>query len=596
MTTKEWILNETLEKNTQTELDVFSPLLQSLLLRQGVKTIVEANNYLNPSYERDLHDPLLYKDMEKAVKRIIKAIEQKEKIIIFGDYDADGIPGSVVLESFFKKIGYNDFEVYIPDRHLEAHGLSEEKVREFLENKVSLIITIDCGVSSVEAIETAKKLGIDVIVTDHHLVGEKLPPAYAIIDAKQNDDEYPFKMLAGAGVAFKLVCAILAIDRFNVPEGWEKWLLDLVAIATVSDMVPMIGENRVLTHFGIKVLRQTKRPGLLALLSVLKIKPEFVVEEDIGFMIGPHLNAAGRMSKACESYYLLSTKDEVEAMTLARHLAEKNKERKELVEIINQEIENKIDEKNLPAVLVFGNPQWGMGVLGFAAGRLAEKYNRSVFLWSANSNGEIKGSCRSDGSVNLVELMTLAGGKDYFSMFGGHAPAAGFSLVEGQVGELEKRLLSAYEQIDKLETKTAIPIDGELSLEDVDWSNFYEIEKIGPFGVGNPRPVFLFKNVKLEAVKTFGNGGIHLELTFKNIKGKNILAIGFFACPAKILEQIKSSTDLPKEKFDGKNGHNFLDANLTPDHYIDLLASLEKSTFKNFPELRLRIVDIKNPS
>ncbi len=583
MSIKKWALKKPISKKIAENLKNYPELTQKLLFYRGIKTIEEAEIYLNPNFERDVLDPFLFADMDKAVDRIIEAIHKKEKIIIFGDYDADGVPGAAILASFFERIGYSDFDVYIPDRHLEAYGLSEKSVKQFIADKIDLVITVDCGVTNNEDIALAKENGLDVIVTDHHLTGETLPDAVAIVDAKRIDDKYPFKSLAGSGVAFKLVCAILTRDRFNVPVGWEKWLLDLVAIATVSDMVPLVGENRVLTYFGLKVLRQTRRLGMIALLHELKIKPENVMEDDIGFMIGPRLNSAGRMSHASQAYFLLQTKDGIEAVTIAKHLEEKNKERKDSVDVILRGAEEKLLGKNLPPVIVVGSVDWSLGVLGLTSSRLVEKYNRPVFLWGKNGNGEIKGSCRSDGTVNLVELMKEAGGEDYFINFGGHIMAGGFSITEDKVGELAERINKAYEKIEKKDVAVSIEVDEQLSLDEVTWDNYYQVEKLGPFGIENTKPVFLLAGVDIFSAKTFGNGGIHLELAFKNSKGKVIPAIGFFVCPPSLVG----------ENFDGQNGHHFPEVNLTAGQKVDILVNLEKSTFKNFPELRMRIVDIK---
>ncbi len=583
MATKKWLKRKPLSKKTEIALADFSPLTRQLLFSRGIETADEASRYLNPSYERDLHDPFLMTDIETAARRVIDAIYRKERVIIFGDYDADGIPGALVIESFFKRIGYNDFEAYIPDRHLEAHGLTTEAVKKFAVEGVKLIVTVDCGITNIEAVVEANKLGLDVIITDHHLTQEKLPPALAIVDAKREDDQYPFKMLAGCAVAFKLVQVILALERFNIPEGWEKWLLDLVAISTISDMVPLEGENRVLALFGLKVLRRTKRLGLQTLLGMLKIKPAYVSEDDIGFMVGPHLNSAGRMSSASQAYYLLRTDDDIEAVMIARHLVEKNKERRVLVDVILKEADFLFKDKKLPAVIVAGNPDWGLGVLGLAASRLLEKYERPIFLWSRNSRGEIKGSCRSDGSVSLVGLMQAAGGGEFFEAFGGHTVAAGFTLADGQEKELSQKLNQAFKKVEKQKVENKLEIDSEIMLDEITWGTYEDVEQFGPFGVGNPKPVFLLKNVLLESVRTFGNGGIHLELGFKNSRGGIISAIGFFTCPPTLL----------KEEFDSRNGHNFEDVNLARGERLDLLVNLEKSTFKARPELRLRLVDVK---
>lgn len=577
--TKDWKLRKAINQTADKNLKDYPPLLRKLLFYRDIKKTNQAKVYLEPDYNRDLLDPFLLKDMDKAVSRLLLAIERQEKIIIFGDYDADGIPGAALLAIFLKKINFQNFEVYIPDRHNEDYGLSLQSIENFSQNGVNLIITVDCGITDVAEIELANKKGIDVIITDHHLVPAELPPALAIINAKQQDDDYPEKMLAGAGVVFKFICAVLKTERFGLPLGWEKWLLDFVAIATVSDMVPLTGENRLLAYYGLKVLRQTKCLGLLILLDLIKIKPHNVTEDDISFMLGPRINSASRLSHASQAYYLLTTKDKDEAIEIAKHLEEKNRERREMVEAIIDEVANQIEVDKLPAIVIAGSTDWGLGTLGLASSRLVEKYSRPVWLWSQNGNGVIKGSCRSDGSINTVELMSLAGGSDFFANFGGHAMAGGFSLLADKLSELGPRLLSAHQKIKKAKTKTELLVDEELTLDQLNWSTYKLIEKMAPFGIGNPKPIFLVRGVEIFSAKSFGNGGLHLELIFKKTTGEKISAIGFFLC-------------LPGE-FDGQNGHHFRGVNLLAGEKIDLLVTLEKSTFKNYPELRLRIVDLR---
>ncbi len=576
MAYKKWALRKPIPKKVSNSLKQYPELVQKLLFYRGLKTKEEAEKYLYPDYERDLLDPFLMKDMTRAVERFLLAIEKKEKIIIFGDYDADGVPGSAMLAIFLTKIGYQNFEVYIPDRHNEAYGLSPETVADFAKRGVKLIITIDCGITDIAEVKLAGEKDIDVIITDHHLTQAELPSAFAIIDAKQPGDNYPEKMLAGSGVMFKFICAVLAKNRFTIPVGWEKWLLDLVVIATVSDMVPLTGENRLLASYGLKVLRQTKNLGLLTLLNIIKTRPANVTEDDISFMLGPRINSASRMSHASQAYFLLTTEDEAEATTIAKHLEEKNKERKEAVERVIKDVGLQIDEKNLTAIIVAGADDWGLGSLGLTSSRLVEKYGRPVWLWSKNANSVIKGSCRSDGSVNLVEVMTEAGGKDFFSDFGGHAMAGGFSLAPEKLSELASLLISAYEKVKKEEIETELLADEELTLGQLTWETYKLIEPMAPFGIGNPKPVFWLKNLEIAEVKYFGNGGLHLELIFKKSDEKKISAIGFFTSP---------TPDDPT--------HIFGDIKLEAGEKIDLLATLEKSMFKNYPELRLRIVDLK---
>ncbi|MBI2481967.1 MAG: single-stranded-DNA-specific exonuclease RecJ [Candidatus Vogelbacteria bacterium] len=520
---------------------------------------------LVPDYERDLLDPFLFKGMDKAVERILTALTNKEKIIIFGDYDADGVPATALLASFFNQIGFTFYDIFIPDRHLESYGLSLERVKEFAADDVKLIITVDCGITDIAEVDLANKQGIDVIITDHHLPPAVRPAAEVIINAKQADDRYPFKELCGSGVAFKLVQALITRGNFNLPKGWEKWLLDLVAVATISDMVPLTGENRVLTHFGLIVLRKTKRVGLKALLAALKLNPRFVTEDDIGFMVGPRINSASRMGHASEAYNLLMTEDVETAATIAKNLDTKNTARKGAVENILKAVEGLVGTKEPLPVLVVGQNDFSPGILGLVASRLVEKYRRPAFVWGKTEFGEIKGSGRSDGSVNLVELMRAAG-DNLFSDLGGHVMAAGFTLLPGKEGELNDKLNAVYNQVKQATMSSVIFYDRELTLDGCTEATWRVIEQWAPFGVGNTKPVFLFNKLKVFQVKMFGNGGIHLELTFKTNQSKNICAIGFFYTK---------------------------DLKVTAGETIDLLATMEKSYFRGIPELRLRIVDLK---
>ncbi|MEK9201856.1 MAG: DHH family phosphoesterase, partial [Patescibacteria group bacterium] len=274
-----------LKKEERSEdLSDLDPLLHTLLINRGIRERNIADHFLSPDYERDVHNPYLMKDMEKAVSRILKAIDEKEKIVIYSDYDADGIPGAVILYDFFKRIGYENLEVYIPNRHDEGYGVHAEAIEEFASHGVTLLITIDCGTSDVSPIALAESLGIDVIVTDHHLSPHTLPPAFAILNPKQEGCEYPEDMLCGAGIVFKLIQALFLKRDFGLTKGIEKWFLDMVSIATLSDSVPLTGENRTLTHYGLTVLRRAKRMGVQAMCETLSIFPSHLTEDDVTFM------------------------------------------------------------------------------------------------------------------------------------------------------------------------------------------------------------------------------------------------------------------------------------------------------------------------
>ena len=378
---------------------------QKLLYRRGIESNQDAMQFLYPSYENHMHDPFLMHDMEKGVVRIFEAMEAKEKIIIYGDYDCDGIPGSVILHDLFQKIGYTNASVYIPHRHDEGYGLNKEAIELFRDQDVKLIITVDLGTTDIEEIAHAESFGIDVIVTDHHIPHGELPRAYAIINPKLPSTgsgqvaHYPDPMLCGAGVAFKLASAFLKKygEYYNVPAGWEKWLLDMAALGTLSDMVPLLGENRTISHFGLRVLKKTPRPGLLKLLKIMKIDPRHLTEDDLTFMVTPRINAASRMDTPMRAFELLSTKDEAAAGALALHLSKINDERKTLVATIMREANNTLEAREEKEIILIGNPKWRVGVLGLVASKLMEEYKKPAFVWGMGDSTCIKGSCRSDG-------------------------------------------------------------------------------------------------------------------------------------------------------------------------------------------------------
>lgn len=557
------------EKKLKIRENYGDTLLDHLLYHRGLRTKEEIEEFLNPNYEEGLHDPYLLRDMDKAVDRILKAIENSEKIVIYSDFDADGIPGAVAFAHFFKDIGYQNIEHYIPHRHDEGFGLHKDAIEKIKNAKADLLITIDCGISDVESAKYAKKIGLDLIVTDHHLVREKLPEAIAVIDPKRKDCEYPDKNLCGAGVAFKLIQGILAKNRFGLKEGREKWLLDMVGLATLSDMVPLVGENRIFAKYGLTVLKKSPRPGLSHLLSTLKVNQKNLTEDDVQFMITPRINVASRMGDPRDAFHLLSTTDFSEADRLVRMLNELNDERKGSVGVIVREINKKIKDRDLKMknVIVLGNPDWRPALLGLVATNIVKEYNRPVFLWGRSTDeNTLKGSCRSDGSVSLEDLM---GGvvEGTFIEFGGHKMAGGFSVSNENVHNLEESLNKAYEKIKNKKRNSAneIEIDKKLSIQDIDWSTWNIIEKLSPFGEGNQKPTFLFEDERLDSIRLFGKAKEHLELLFLDKEGKKLSAISFFEKKMPAL----------------KSGDN-----------ISFIATLEKSVYRNYPELRLRIVDI----
>lgn len=554
-------------------LTAYSPLSKRLLLTRDIMTAEDAEIFLHPNWERDTHDPFLMKDMRKVVDRIVTAIEKNETIVLWSDYDMDGIPGAVLLNEFFRVVGYSNVMHYTPHRNKDGFGLNADGIDELIEKKVGLIITIDCGIADAEHVARAQEQGIDVIVTDHHLVGKKIPEAFAILNPKQEGCLYPEKMLCGAGVAFKLVQALVlhmhehAQDALEtIPVGWEKWQLDMAGMATIADMVHLRGENRTLAHFGLVVLRKSRRLGLQALLKKARTNQRYLIEDDVAFTIAPRVNAASRMGHAKDAFALLASNDMTEAGVLAEKLDAINNERKTLVATMKREVHRRLKKiGELKPVIVLGNPEWKPSLLGLVAGSLAEEYKRPVFLWGRESGTTIKGSCRSDGSCSIFSLMDAT--QDSFLEYGGHTIAGGFTLEEEQVHTLEQKLSETYSLVSQKET-TENYYDEELTLADVNWDTYREVSAFGPFGEGNSKPLFFFRNVSVREVKTFGKGHEHLEFRFMREGGSDVSAISFF-------------TEL--DSF-GCSFHS--------ETSVSFVAHLEASYFRGRPELRLKLVDI----
>lgn len=536
----------------------FPELFESLLLERGIKPD-EKDIFLKPDYGR-LHSPLLLPNIEVARDRVIKAIKDNEHIIVFSDYDADGIPGAVVFSDFFKRIKYENVSFYIPHRHDEGYGLNCEAIKECAEKGAKLLITIDCGISDIKECALAKELGLDMIITDHHEPQVELPEAVAIVNPKLVGSKYPFSGICGSAVAFKLVQAILEKESFGVKPGMEKWSLDMVGIATLSDMVPLIDENRILARFGLEVLKKSPRPGLEALFKKLNMNRRYLTEDDVTFMITPRINAASRMGVPEDAFKLLSTDSVVEADRLANHLEKINQERKGVVASIVKTAKAELKKREeIKGVIVIGNPDWRPALLGLVANSLVEEYLCPVFVWGRDGESQLKGSCRSYNGYDLFKLMEST--KDAFIEFGGHKGAGGFSVTLEELSTLEDKLsLTLKDMESKIEEENnVLPI----AFSEVSESLWQTISQFAPFGMGNEKPVFKITDTPIKTIRQFGKSKEHLELTLD----RNLKAISFFSSPEtySLLPESASCT---------------------------MLAHLEKSYFRNRPELRLRIVDI----
>jgi single-stranded-DNA-specific exonuclease len=532
-------LFEPVEDAKREALREYDDLIAALLSRRGVSTAEEAEAFLSPSYDTHIGDPMLLKDMRKVVERIDDALVNGERIAVWSDYDCDGIPGGVVLHDFFKKAGAN-FINYIPHRHEEGFGLNEMGLKKLKDDGVSLVITVDCGISDVSAVAYANSIGLEVIITDHHLPQE-LPAAFAIVDPKQEGETYPYKEFCGGGLAWKLVCAMLSEGnefpgRENFKPGWEKWILDMAGLSTIADMVPLTGENRVIARYGLLVMRKSPRLGFQALCKAARVNQKYISEDDVGFMIGPRVNAASRMGDAMDAFTLFTTDSEVEADELAKKLEAINRSRRASGAAVTKRVHERLEERKLreeiPAVIVMGDPEWRPGLLGLVANSIAEEYQRPVFLWGREGSNTLKGSCRAGRpDVHLLELMQAA--PDTFKDFGGHRASGGFSVQEDAIHSLDKKLNDAYASLSFKDRDEAAYADGELSLSQATTQFLYKLEKLAPFGMGNPKPAFVLRNVQITELSWFGKAGEHLRIRLApdelDFNTRGLEAISFYA-------------------------------------------------------------------
>lgn len=513
----------------------YHDLIRSLMHARGVTNDDDIQRFVRPDFVRDTHDPFLFADMSRAVERIIAARATDEKIAVYADFDCDGIPGAALMSDFFHKIGHPNLEVYIPHRHDEGHGFHVDAVRTLHKKGVTLIITVDVGISAHAAAQAASELGIDVIITDHHELPQELPPAVAVINPRRAP--YPFPHLCGAATAFKLVTAVLHEGRKrdstwvrDIPDGWEKWLLDLVAIATVGDMVPLLGENRALVRFGLMVARKSPRPGLVALCKKLRIDQRVLSEEDIAFSIAPRVNAASRMDSPEAAFGLLAARDTEGVEERVQHLEKLNNARKGAVASLVKEVRHRVEERGLAdnAVVVLGDPSWKPALLGLAGTNIVETYGKPVCLWGRSGSGVLKGSCRSNGAVSIAHL--LAQSASVLIEYGGHAGSGGFAIAPEHVHRLSDELCAHCADVPQ-KSHVDVMSDATLDLTDVTDDLLKALAVLSPFGMGNPAPTFRFPSVSIRTVRLFGKGQEHTELLMEDREGRMVRGIRFFATP-----------------------------------------------------------------
>ncbi|SFE27379.1 single-stranded-DNA-specific exonuclease RecJ [Alteribacillus iranensis] len=503
----------------QEELSL-STLTAKLLWKRGYREKMSAASFMQANMA-DIHDPFLMDGMDKAVQRIRDAVSNNEKILIFGDYDADGVSSTTIMIETLKELGA-DFGWYIPNRFTEGYGPNIPALQTAKDEGASLVITVDTGIAAVGEIEAANEMGLDVIITDHHEPPPELPKAFAVINPKKPGCPYPFKELAGAGVALKLSHALL--------EAFPEQLLDIFTIGTVSDLVPLLDENRSLVKEGLKKLAQSQRPGIRALKEICGITSEHIEEDHVGFSMGPRINAAGRMDSADPAVHLLLSDSTEEASEWAMLIDQLNKERQTVVNQITEEAIELVENVYPPEdnkFLIIAKEDWNPGVIGIAASRLVEKFYRPVIVLSIDKEKrEAKGSARSIEGFNMFE--ELSKNRDLLPHFGGHPMAAGLTMNADDIEELRKRLLA---QADDTLSETSLipvtPIDAAIPLEEVSLQSLEELKQLAPFGVGHPKPVFLLEDVQVASKRKIGSEKNHLKAEWER-NGKRLDCVGFY--------------------------------------------------------------------
>jgi len=485
----------------------FSPLIAQLLYNRGVK--LEGIDPFLSADRRLEGNPLLLPDISQAVSRVYKAVLSREKIAVYGDFDVDGVTATVILVGGLSWLGAEVIP-YIPDRFNEGHGLRISALEKLQSQGADLVITVDCGVTDLAEVKQAQEMGIDVIITDHHIPLGSLPQAIAVVDPKRKDSVYPYPDLAGAGVAFKLLQALFHKDS---REKWLTKLLDLVVLATITDLVTLVGENRYLVQEGLRELNNSSRVGIREMVKLTGLKQGELDAEDISWTLGPRLNAAGRMDNASTSYQLLTTQSPEEARLLALELEGKNAERQKLTnEVLSRAREKLAAKLHLP-VLIDGDESYSIGVIGLVAGKLAAEFYKPTIIISLGSE-LCQGSCRSIPEFDVAAALEKC--HDLLTAFGGHPLAAGFTVMRQNLAQLEERITGlAMDQLGHLDLRPGIVIDAELPLATFSGETFNLMQKLSPFGRGNPQPTFLTRQVEVIECRNFGNQGEWLRLKLK---------------------------------------------------------------------------------
>lgn len=541
-------------------------VMSELLRLRGIVTAADRERFLAPDYDRDLHDPFLFSTMGLVMARLRVARDAGERVGLFGDFDADGITSSILMGEALLKLGI-PFSTYLPDKHTEGHGLSTKAVGSFAAEGATLIITVDCGMMNHDEITDANRRGIDVIVVDHHHAPERLPDAFAIVNPKIPGEPYPFKELCGAGVAFKVLQAVYATF---FPEETEqlKWLLDVAAVGTVADVMPLVGENRTIVTYGLLVLSKSRRPGFQEMISSGRIpvrEGTIPTARDIAFHVAPRLNAASRMAHARAAYDLLAAPDTGRAHILADVLEGHNAERRKVSAALT-DLARRVAVEQEDRHMIFGaHEDFHFGVVGLVAGRIANEFGKPTILLSKGET-ESRGSLRSVPGLNIIEVVEACA--DLLDRFGGHAQAAGVTLRNDHLEELEDRM----ERLVSERLGTAMPVAEQaydFRLPTAQWSLDF-VKKVGrmaPFGEGNPEPVFLAEGLSVTDIRPVGKTGTHLKFLLSSPDGRAFDAIGF-----SLADRIPD---------------------LSPGERIDALFQLDENEWNGRVTVQLKLVDIR---
>lgn len=503
-------------------------LFERILAARGLNDVSARQAFLSPDYAATKYDPFLLSEMDKAVARLVLARQHQEKVVIYGDYDIDGLSATALLLDAFHSFGFQHLDAFIPNRFVEGYGMTIGAVDKVRDMGAQLIVTVDCGSLCHTEIAYAAELGIDTVVTDHHNIAPTRPPAVATVNPKYADHEYPFRDLCGAGVAFKLVQA-LQTRLDGLPDGHEKWLLDLVALGTVCDIVTLADENRANVYWGLEVLKKQRRTGLKALMAVSGIEPETVNTRHLGFGLGPRMNAAGRLDTAQHSLDMLTATDGIEALAASEKLEAFNVERRSIQDEIFKQACEQADGMADDRVLVVANEGWNHGVIGIVASKLVETYKKPVFIIGIRGD-TATGSARSFGNFSAADAVRAA--DDIILRGGGHGAAAGVTLETAQIPAFRRRVNEFYDSLNLINQTSFLQPHADVEIKDfaeITEELVEQISRMEPFGNGNPEPILKITRVVVAGVRRMGANGQHVKIALRDASEKTLQVLAFNA-------------------------------------------------------------------